>query len=200
MGFLVKKLLIYLRWCDIICYSIIKWKGRRIPTFHLCMEVMFLKIKKNGNTELRVYQIARPIADRLGYSIWDISYVKEGAEWYLRVFIDKEDGITIDDCEAMTRPLSDELDKQDPIQEGYYLEVGSAGLERELIRESHFAACIGKDVRAHLIIAADGIKDYIGQLVKFDKNSVTILTDGEEKEVLLSDTAYIKLYEEFDFE
>ncbi len=164
------------------------------------MEVMRLKIKKNGSTELKVYQIAQPIADRLGYSIWDISYVKEGAEWYLRVFIDKEDGITIDDCEAMTRPLSDELDKQDPIQEGYYLEVGSAGLERELIRESHFEACIGKDVRAHRIIAADGVKDYIGQLVRFDKNAVTILIDGEEKEVLLSDTAYIKLYEEFDFE
>lgn len=159
-----------------------------------------MKIKKNGNTELRVYQIARPIADSLGYSIWDISYVKEGAEWYLRVFIDKEEGITIDDCEAMTRPLSDELDKQDPIQEGYYLEVGSAGLERELIRESHFEACIGKDVRAHRIIAADGVKDYIGKLVRFDKNSVTILIDGEQKEVLLSDTAYIKLYEEFDFE
>jgi len=159
-----------------------------------------LKIKKNGSTELKVYQIAQPIADELGYSIWDVSYVKEGAEWYLRVFIDSEEGISLDDCEAMTRPLSDKLDELDPIQESYYLEVGSAGLERELIRESHFEACTGKDVRVHRIIAADGVKDYIGTLCAFDKNTVTLRIDDEEKEVLLSDIAYIKLYEEFDFE
>lgn len=159
-----------------------------------------MKIKKNGSTELKVYQIAQPIADELGYTIWDVSYVKEGAEWYLRVFIDSEEGISLDDCEAMTRPLSDKLDELDPIQESYYLEVGSAGLERELIRESHFEACIGKDVRVHRIIAADGVKDYIGTLCAFDKNTVTLNIDDEEKEVLLSDIAYIKLYEEFDFE
>ncbi len=159
-----------------------------------------MKIKKNGSTELKVYQIAKPIADELGYDIWDVVFVKEGAEWYLRVFIDKEDGIGIDDCEAMSRPLSDKLDELDPITEGYFLEVGSAGLERELIRESHFESCIGKDIRVHLIIASDGVKDYIGELTGFDKSSVKLLIENEEKEVLLSDAAYIKLYEDFDFE
>lgn len=159
-----------------------------------------MKIKKNGSTELKVYQIAKLIADELGFDIWGIVYVKEGAEWYLRVFIDKEDGIGIDDCEAMTRPLSDKLDELDPIPESYFLEVGSAGLERELIRESHFESCIGKDVRVHLIIASDGVKDYIGKLKEFDKNSIKLLIENEEKEVLLSDAAYIKLYEDFDFE
>ncbi len=164
------------------------------------MEVFRLKIKKNGATELKVYQIAQPIADELGFSIWDVSFVKEGAEWYLRVFIDKEDGINLDDCEAMSRPLSDKLDELDPISESYFLEVGSAGLERELLRESHFDASIGKDIRIHRIIAADGVKDYVGTLLGYDKTSVKISVDGEEKEVLLSDVAYIKIYEEFDFE
>ncbi len=159
-----------------------------------------LKIKKNGATELKVYNIAQPIAEELGFSIWDISYVKEGAEWYLRVFIDKEDGINLDDCEAMTRPLSDKLDELDPIPDSYYLEVGSAGLERELVRESHFDASIGKDIRVHRIIASEGVKDYIGKLIGYDKTMVKINVDGEEKEVLLSDIAYIKIYEEFDFE
>lgn len=178
----------------------ISWKGRRIPTFHLCMEVILLKIKKNGSTELKIIDIAQPIADELGYTLWDVVYVKEGAEWYLRVFIDKEDGISIDDCEAMTRPLSDKLDEIDPISESYILEVGSAGLERELLREPHFQACIGADVRAHLIIASNGVKDYIGTLTGFDKNIVKLLIDDEEKELKLSDVAYIRLYEEFDFE
>lgn len=159
-----------------------------------------MKIKKNGATELKVYQIAQPIADELGFSIWDVSFVKEGAEWYLRVFIDKEDGINLDDCEAMSRPLSDKLDELDPISKSYFLEVGSAGLERELLRESHFDASIGKDIRIHRIIAADGVKDYVGTLLGYDKTSVKISVDGEEKEVLLSDVAYIKIYEEFDFE
>lgn len=158
-----------------------------------------MKIKKNGNTELKVFQIAKPIADELGFNIWDVSYVKEGAEWYLRVFIDHEDGIDLDDCEAMTRPLSDKLDELDPISESYYLEVGSAGLERELIRESHFESSIGKKVRVHLIMASDGVKDLIGELKEFDKDSVTITTDEEEKKISLSDAAYVKLYEEFDF-
>jgi len=158
-----------------------------------------LKIKKNGSTELKVKEIAQPIADELGLTIWDVSYVKEGAEWYLRVFIDKEDGIDLDDCEAMTRPLNEKLDELDPVSGSYILEVGSAGLERELVRESHFEACIGLDVRVHLIIAADGVKDYVGTLAGYDKNSVKITVDGEEKEVSLSEAAYIKLYEEYDF-
>ncbi|MBE6852534.1 MAG: ribosome maturation factor RimP [Ruminococcus sp.] len=158
-----------------------------------------MKIKKNGSTELKVKEIAQPIADELGLTIWDVSYVKEGAEWYLRVFIDKEDGIDLDDCEAMTRPLNEKLDELDPVSGSYILEVGSAGLERELVRESHFEACIGLDVRVHLIIAADGVKDYVGTLAGYDKNSVKITVDGEEKEVSLSEAAYIKLYEEYDF-
>ena len=158
-----------------------------------------MKIKKYGNTEQKIFDMAKPIADELGYDIWDIQYVKEGAEWYLRVFIDKEDGIDIDDCEAMTRPLNDKLDELDPIKEGYIFEVGSAGLERELVREEHFEACMGMDVRAHLFTAVNGSKDVIGTLAAYDKESVTIKTGEEETKLSLSDITYIRLYVEFDF-
>lgn len=159
-----------------------------------------MKIKKNGSTELKIKEIAQPIADELGLDIWDIQYVKEGAEWYLRVFIDKEDGIDIDDCEAMTRPLNEKLDELDPIQGSYIFEVGSAGLERELVREAHFESSIGLEVRAHLFMAVNGSKDIIGTLAAYDKESVKLVIDGEEKDLPLSDIAYIKLYEEFDFD
>ena len=94
---------------------------------------MLLKIKKNGSTELKIKEIAQPIADELGLDIWDIQYVKEGAEWYLRVFIDKEDGIDIDDCEAMTRPLNDRLDELKKIEN--HLEEQMAELERMYRKE-----------------------------------------------------------------
>ena len=159
-----------------------------------------MKIKKYGNTELKIKEMAQPIADELGYDIWDIQYVKEGAEWYLRVFIDKEDGIDIDDCEAMTRPLNEKLDELDPIKGGYIFEVGSAGLERELVREEHFKACTGLEVRAHLFMNVNGSRDIIGTLASYSKESVKLVTDGEEKKIPLSDIAYIRLYEEFEFD
>ena len=110
------------------------------------------------------------------------------------MFIDKEDGIDIDDCEAMTRPLNDKLDELDPIKEGYIFEVGSAGLERELVREEHFEACMGMEVRAHLFMAVNGSKDVIGTLAAYDN------TGEEEKSIKLADVVYIRLYEEFDFD
>ena len=85
-----------------------------------------MKLKKYGNTEQKVYDLVKPITDELGYFIWDVSFVKEGALWYLRIFIDRDEGITINDCEIVTRPVSDMLDKEDPISQSYILEVCSA--------------------------------------------------------------------------
>ncbi len=82
-----------------------------------------MKLKKNGATEQKVYALAAPLAESLGLVIWDVRFEKEGASWYLRVFIDKDEGISIDDCEAMSRPLSDLLDEADPIDQQYFLEV-----------------------------------------------------------------------------
>ena len=85
-----------------------------------------MKIKKFGTTEQLVHSLAEPIAHEKGLRIWDVRFEKEGASWYLRVFIDKDSGVTIDDCEALSRPLNDLLDEKDPIKQGYFLEVGSA--------------------------------------------------------------------------
>ena len=154
-----------------------------------------MKAKNGGNTAAKVYELAKPIADELGYVIWDVCYEKEGSNRYLRVFIDKDEGyIDIDDCEKMTRPLSKALDDADPVEESYILEVGSAGGERVLKKPVHFERCMGERAVARLIRPADGLKERFGVLTAYDKESVT-LTDGENTfTVKLGDTAYVKAY------
>lgn len=156
-----------------------------------------MKIKGYGNTEQKVYDIALPLAENAGVVIWDINFVKEGAYKYLRVFIDKEGGISIDDCEALSRPLSKKLDELDPISESYILEVGSPGLERELLREEHFEAAIGLKVRARLIRAVDNCKEIIGSLISCDGKSIKINSDDNIYDLSLSDAAYVRIYQEY---
>jgi len=158
-----------------------------------------LKLKKFGSTEQRVYDLVKPITDELGYFLWDVAYEKEGAMWYLRVFIDQDEGISIDDCERATRPINDILDREDPISQSYVLEVGSAGLERELVKPEHFEVCMGDEVRVHFIRAVDGVKEITGILSGADKESVTVTDEnGQEKSYALSDISYVKLYMEFE--
>lgn len=158
-----------------------------------------MKLKKNGATEQKVYALAAPLAESLGLVIWDVRFEKEGASWYLRVFIDKDEGISIDDCEAMSRPLSDLLDEADPIDQQYFLEVGSAGLERDLVRESHFAASIGAVVRMRLIRPDEtGQKEYVGALESFDKEQVRlVLEDDTAVTAPFANIAHIKWHEDF---
>ena len=120
-----------------------------------------MKMKKFGGTEKVVYDLVKPIADEQGYSIWDVSFEKEGAYWYLRVFIDHPDGIDIEDCEKMTRPVNAAVDAADPISQAYVLEVGSAGLERELNQPQHFAETLGMEVRARAIRPINGEKECV---------------------------------------
>ncbi len=155
-----------------------------------------MKIKKYGSTEQKVFEIALPLAEKVGLDIWDVRLEKEGALWYLRVFIDKEDGITIEDCEALHRPLDTALDEYDPIPHSYILEVGSSGLERELIREKHFEMSCGSELRIHLIRPVDDEKDFVGVLKSFDKEKI-LIENNSEMEFMLSDISYIRLYEEF---
>lgn len=164
-----------------------------------------MKIKKFGATEQLVYDLAKPVADEKELQIWDVRFEKEGASWYLRVFIDKESGITIDDCEALSRPLSDLLDEKDPISQGYFLEVGSAGLERDLLRQSHFETSIGKLVKIKMIRPIEGVRDFIAELSDFDKEKVVLSfpvnygdDGGGTKEIPLADIAHIKLYDDFN--
>ena len=158
-----------------------------------------MKLKKFGATEKKVYDLIKPITDELGYYLWDVSYVKEGAMWYLRVFIDRDEGITIDDCEKVTEPVNKVLDEADPIAQSYMLEVGSAGLERELLKEDHFEVCKGDKVRIRLIRSIDGEKEFFAYLRGADKNELTVADEnGEERVLRLEDIAFVKLWFDFD--
>ncbi len=125
-----------------------------------------------------IFQIAQPLAENLGLEIWDIKLVKEGSYQYLRVFIDKESGVTIEDCENMSHALDQPLDELDPIPDSYSLEVCSPGIERELTKDWHFEKFLGWKVKARLIRKDEnGKKDLVGKLQKFDKDTITLEND-----------------------
>lgn len=159
------------------------------------------KTGKGGSVVSAVYKEAKPIADSLGLGIWDVTYDKEGAMRYLRVFIEREGaGADMSDCEAMTRPLSDALDRLDPIEEQYILEVGSPGLGRQLRREEHFLRFTDCPVRIRYIRERDGIKEFIALLRAYNKESgsITVETEKGTEEISLAETAFIKLYDDED--
>lgn len=153
--------------------------------------------KHTSNTVAVVTELVRPIADSLGLTIWDIEFEKEGSMWILRVTIDKEGGVSVDDCEAISRPLDKKLDEVDPIEQSYCLEVSSAGLERHLSKEWHFEQCMGQKISLRLIRPYNGERDFIGELKNFASNTVSIQTNVEEYQFNLSDIAFVRLYVEF---
>ena len=155
---------------------------------------------KGKNTAGVVEELAAPIAEGLGLRIWDVRYLKEGSQWYLRVFIDKDGGVDINDCENMSRALDEPLDKADPIDGEYILEVSSPGIERELIRPAHFEEYIGADIMVKMIRPIEGIgKEFKGVLTAYDGCEVTITDHSGENTVTINkkDAAYIKL-DDFD--
>ncbi len=129
----------------------------------------------------QVYDLALPLAEQQGIEIWDVTYTKEAGEWYLRVYIDKPDGVGITDCENFSRAFDPILDEADPIEGSYTFEVSSAGAERELKRPEHFARFLGQSVEIRLYKAVDGSKTWTGKLLAcHDDGSVTIAAaDGE---------------------
>ena len=133
-------------------------------------------------------QLARPIVEGQGCTLWDVEYVKEAGAWYLRVYIDKEGGVAINDCEAVSRPLSDALDEADPIEGSYTLEVSSAGADRVLKKPEHFAQFMGADVDVKLYRPMKGGKELTGKLAGYEDGAVRLeLPDGplalEKKDV-----------------
>ena len=154
-----------------------------------------MKIKKFGNTESRIYELVQPIAEEQGLIVWDVRYEKEGAMWYLRVFLDHMDRpVNITDCENVTRPLNKLLDETDPIAQSYTLEVGSAGLERELIRETHFDACEDCKVTVRLIRPLEtGERELVGTLCGCDRENVTLEVGGTEVTLPLAQAAFVRL-------
>ena len=128
-------------------------------------------MKKNSlGIAATVKKLAEPIAEGLGYELWDVEYVKEGTDYYLRITIDHPEGITIDDCERMHRAIDPVLDEADPIEDFYHLEVSSTGIERELKTDRHVEACEGWDVEVKLYAPIDGSKLYTGELLPLGEN------------------------------
>ncbi len=147
--------------------------------------------------EQKTEELVQPIVDEHGFELVDVEYVKEAGEWYLRAYIDKPGGITIDDCEVVSRRLSDLLDEKDFIKDAYILEVSSPGLGRPLKKDKDFKRSIGQDVEIKTYKAIDKQKEFTGALKGFDEETVTIECDGSEMTFNRKDIALIRLA--FDF-
>lgn len=129
----------------------------------------------------RVYDLALPVAEKMNLDIWDVEYIKEAGEWYLRVYIDKaEGGVFISDCENFSREMDPILDEADPIDGSYVFEVSSAGAERQLKRPSDFERFMGSNVEVKLYKAVDGRKSYQGTLSGYDDGKVSVDVGGIE--------------------
>ena len=152
----------------------------------------------NKITELTA-QLALPAIEAQGCILWDVEYVKEAGTWYLRVLLDKEGGVDILDCEAVSRKLSDLLDEADPIEGSYTLEVGSAGAERALKRPSDFQKFLGSPVLVKLYRARDGRKEFAGVLESYDESSgeARVTVGGQTMVFPKKETALIRLRVEF---
>ena len=148
--------------------------------------------------EQKTEELLNPIMDRNGFELVDVEYVKEGGNWYLRAYIDKPGGINVDDCETVSRELSDLLDKKDFIEESYILEVSSPGLGRPLKKEKDFKRSLGKEVEIRTYRMVDRKKEFTGILTDYDKDTVTIEVENSERKTFdKGDIALIRLA--FDF-
>lgn len=144
-----------------------------------------------------VTALARPVVEAEGCSLWDVEYVKEAGSYYLRVFIDKPGGVSINDCETISRRLDGILDEADPIPDSYVFEVSSAGAERELKRPSDFEAFLGSEVEVRTYRPIHGQKAFVGTLEKYEDGAITL--SGGTKEIRLEkqDIALVKLHVSF---
>lgn len=137
-------------------------------------------MSKRDTYESRTEQLLLPIVESNGFELVDVEYVKEGSNYYLRAYIDKEGGITIDDCEAVSRELSDLLDVEDFIPEAYFLEISSPGLGRQLKKDKDFARSIGEDVEVKLYKPLNKKKEFEGELVSYDEVNIVLGISEEE--------------------
>lgn len=151
------------------------------------------------NTVAQVYDLAKPITDQLGLYLWDVRFEKEGASWFLRIILDSDDGINMDDCEAVSRPLNTLLDEKDFISQSYFLEVSSPGEMRALKRPDHFEVCIGDDILVKTIRPVDGVREFSGVLESYDNGSFTLKSGDDCKVFAVTECSYVKLDDAFEF-
>ena len=129
---------------------------------------------KNDALVNEIYEMVKPIADELNYDIYHVEYVKENGEFYLRIYIEKDGGITLSDCEALSRRVSDLMDEKDPIKDPYFLEVSSPGLNRTLFTENHYKRFIGREVMVRFTKSIDGKKNVKGILKEVNDDSIVV--------------------------
>ena len=149
-------------------------------------------MSKAKDYEARTEALILPIVERMEFELVDVEYVKEGSTWYLRAYIDKPGGITVNDCEAVAREMNEILDVEDFISDSYIFEVSSPGLGRALKKEKDYVRNIGKDVEIRTYRSINRCKDFCGVLKAYDAITVTIETDGEEMVFEKSDIALIR--------
>lgn len=140
-----------------------------------------------------VTELAKPVVEQAGCILWDVEYVKEAGQWHLRVYIDKDEGISIEDCENVSHTLNPILDEKDPIADSYVFEVSSAGLERTLKYPEHFTRFIGKTVEIKLYKAQNGSKVFSGTLIKYENGDVTIETENGKTTFLKKQVAVVRI-------
>lgn len=154
-------------------------------------------MSKRETYEARTEQLLLPIAQEAGVEIYDVEYVKEGSDWYLRAYIDKPGGVNIGDCETVSRALSDKLDEQDFIDDAYILEVSSPGLGRALKKDKHLEKSLGEEVELRLYKPMDKCKDFTGILKRFDSEQLVIETAEKEMTFARKEIALIRLALDF---
>ncbi len=154
-------------------------------------------MSKREDYETRTEALLQPIAAAQGVEIYDVEYVKEGSDYYLRAYIDKPEGVNIVDCENVSRALSDALDREDFIPDAYILEVSSPGLGRTLKKDRHLAHSIGQEVEIKLYKPLEGIKEFSGVLKSFDRDDIVITEDAGDCTFARNDIAVIRLALDF---
>ena len=142
----------------------------------------------------KVAALAKPVVEEEGCTLWDVEYVREAGTWYLRVLVDKEGGLSIEDCERISRRLDPMLDEADPIPDSYVFEVGSAGAERELKRPRDFEQFMGSEVELRLYKPMNGSKSFVGLLRGYDNGAVTIESGGREQRFEKDALALVRLH------
>ena len=146
--------------------------------------------------EKTVYDLALPVVEEAGLELWDVEYVLEAGQRYLRLYLDGPDGVDLDDCERVSRAMDPILDEADPVPDSYFFEVGSAGCERQLKRPSDFERFYGEPVEVKLYSAVDGAKQWVGTLLRYEDGDV-IIDAGGERRFTQKQIAGVRLHVEF---
>lgn len=169
--------------------------------FFLCFRrncIKEVKLSRKEEYESKTEALIQPIVDEKGFELVDVEYVKEGSNWYLRAYVDKPGGITINDLEEVSRQLSDQLDVEDFISDAYILEVSSPGLGRPMKKDKDFQRNMGKEIEIHLYRAIDGNKQFVGVLKSYDKQTITIADeDGKENAIDRVNVSLVREYIDF---